>query len=294
MISILIPTRHRLDKVPHAVESIRRHARGNVEILLGIDADDAETIAWAQGRTDITPVVAERPDTLGAVTNGLAARARGDLLLGLADDMEILTPGWDTELQRVAERVAPNGEPFAFYLDDQTAPGFPSVWGVNRAWVEICGFACAPWFPYWWGDTWIMEVGTACGRLFPVPVVTGQIAGRGKTTGLREVAFWSEFFHRTRPLRMQMADAIAAAVYPPDVCARLKSVQAQVVEHLARMHAENHTPERMAAMEAAFTTESASPSERYVRAKAAAERFMEEWDRRPVWSGTSSGVPGKP
>jgi hypothetical protein len=274
MISVLTPTRRRLDKLPHAVQSLRAHASGPIEIVLGIDDDDADTIAWAQQHPDLTAVVAPRPDTLGAVTNGLAAVARGNLLLGLTDDMEILTPQWDVELERVAARVSPNGEPFAFYLDDPTAPGFPSVWGVSRSWVDICGFACAPWFPYWWGDTWIMEVGMACGRLFPVPVLTGQIAGRGMTTGLFEVAWWSDFFSKTRPVRMQMADAIAAAAHPPDVQRRLKAVQPQVAAQFARMQAEIQTSDRAAAMERALSS-GGVPGERYARAKAAAVCFIE-------------------
>jgi hypothetical protein len=261
------------------VSAIRTRASGPVEILLGIDDDDAETIAWAQQRQDVTPVVAARPDTLGAVTNGLAARARGDLILGLVDDMEILTPQWDVELAAVAARVSPHGEPFAFYFDDPTAPGFPSVWGLNRSWVDICGFACAPWFPYWWGDTWIMEVGMACGRLFPVPVLTGQIAGRGKTTGIRDVAWWSDFFAKTRPLRMQMAEAIAEATHPPDVQRRLKDVQPQVAEHFARMQAEMQSDDRAAVLEEELSSGDA-PGERYARAKAAAERFIEEMNER--------------
>lgn len=287
MISVLMPTRHRLDKMPQAVEAIRAKAGGPVEILLGIDDDDADTIAWAQGRTDITAVIAPRPDTLGAVINALAAAARGNLLLGLADDMAIVTEGWDVEIEKVAARVSPNGQPFAFYLDDPTAPGFPSVWGVNRAWVTICGFACAPWFPYWWGDTWIMEVGTASGRLFPVPVLTTQIAGRGKTQGLREVKWWSEFFAKLRPLRMLMADGIAEATYAPDVRRRLKDVQPQVVEHLTRMQAEQHTDERAAQMERAFGSAD-PPSERYRRAKAAAAAIMNAIDAgTPPWGATA-------
>jgi hypothetical protein len=275
MISVLIPTRHRLDKLPRAVEAIRARASAPVEILVGVDDDDTETVAWARQRQDVIAVVKARPDTLGAVTNALAAAARGNLLLGLADDMEVVTPQWDVEVERVAARVSPNGEPFAFYLNDTTAPGFPSVWGVNRSWVDICGFACAPWFPYWWGDTWIMEVGMASGRLFPVPVMTGQIAGRGKTTGLRDVLWWSDFFARTRPLRMRMADAISAATHPPEVQERLKAVQPQVAEHLASMQTQHHTPERAAALEAALGS-GAAPSERYTRAKAAAARFLDE------------------
>jgi hypothetical protein len=275
MISVLTPTRRRLDKLPRAVNSILTQASGPIELVLGIDDDDAETIAWARQRQDVIAVVAERPDTLGAVTNGLAAVAKGSLLLGLTDDMEILTPQWDLAIHRVAARVSPNGEPFAFYLDDPTAPGFPTVWGVSRSWVDICGFACAPWFPYWWGDTWIQEVGMACGRLFPVPVLTGQIAGRGTTTGLFEVAWWSDFFEQTRPLRMQMAEAIAMAAYDADVQRRLKAVQPKVAAEFARMQAEVQAGNRAAALEKALSP-GGPPTERYTRAKAAAVRFIEE------------------
>jgi hypothetical protein len=246
-----------------------------VEVLLGVDDDDRETIAWAGHRTDVTAVVAPRPDTLGGVTNALAAAAKGDLLLGLADDMEILMPRWDLELAGAAARVSPHGEPFAFYLDDPTHPGFPSVWGVNRSWISICGFACAPWFPYWWGDTWIMEVGMASGRLFPIPVRTGQIEGRGTTTGIRDVAWWAAFFEQTRPLRMQMADAIAAAAHPSAVHQRLKGVLPQVAEQFARMQADLQANNRAAELEASFSA-GGGASERYLRARTEAERFVRD------------------
>ena len=115
----------------------------------------------------------------------------------------------------------------------------------------------------------------ASGRLFPVPVLTGQIGGRGKTTGLRDVAWWSDFFARTRPLRMQMAERVAAATYAPDIQQRLRDVQPQVSDQLARMQADVQTSDRAAALEKALSPGDA-PSERYTRAKAAAERFLEE------------------
>ena len=64
------------------------------------------------------------------------------------------------------------------------------------------------------------------------------------TWGIREVAWWSDFFAKTRPVRMQMAEAICEAVYAPDVQQRLKDVRPQVAEQLARMHAEHHSEER--------------------------------------------------
>jgi hypothetical protein len=280
MISVLIPTRRHLDKLPRAVRSLQEHASVPIEILLGIDDDDPDTIAWARPRRDVRAVVSPRPDTLGAVTNGLAAAAQGDVLLCLADDMEILTPRWDVEIGRVAVRESADGKPFAFYLDDPTHPGFPSVWGVNRSWVDICGFACAPWFPYWWGDTWIMEVGMASGRLFSVPVLTGQIEGRGMTTGMREVAWWAAFFEKTRPLRMQMAEAISAAAYLPDVHARLQDVRPQVALEFARMQAELQANNRATVLEAALSA-GGMASERYVRAKAAAARLIGEENDAP-------------
>lgn len=272
MISVLIPTRHHLATLPRAIDSLRATAGGEIELIVGIDDDDAETIAWAKQRSDIVRRVAPRPDTLGAVANRLAAEARGDLLLGLADDMEILTPGWATAIEQVAARVAPNGEPFAYYLNDPTHPGFPSVWGVNRSWIKICGFAAAPWFPYWWADTWILEVGMASGRLFRVEVETAQIGGRGQTTGMREIAWWAAFFERTRPYRLELALKIARTVHPPDAYERLAAVMPEVGQGLANMQASMKIVERAASLEAALSPGEA-PNERYLRAKAAAERF---------------------
>lgn len=107
LVSIIIPTKDRTELLRACVDSIRRHTERPAYELLVVDTGSTEADALAllaelARRTDVR--VLELPGRFNwSAANNLAARsARGNVLLFLNNDTEILAPGWLEELARWA------------------------------------------------------------------------------------------------------------------------------------------------------------------------------------------------
>jgi len=104
LVSILIPTRDRLDLVEQCIESLARTNYPAFEILV-IDNDSAEpeTLQWFEmfdnGR-DRRVIPAPGEFNYSRINNIGAAHARGDLLLLLNNDTEVINPDWLTSMVR--------------------------------------------------------------------------------------------------------------------------------------------------------------------------------------------------
>lgn len=106
LVSILIPTRDRVDLLRQCVESIARTTYPAFEILiLDNDSSDPETLAWLSdfdNGHDHRVVAAPGPFNYSAVNNLGAAEAKGELLLLLNNDTEIIEGDWLSEMVRWA------------------------------------------------------------------------------------------------------------------------------------------------------------------------------------------------
>ena len=104
MVSILIPTRDRIDLVEQCVESLARTTYPAFEVLI-IDNDSAEreTLDWFEqfdnGR-DRRVVAAPGEFNFSRINNVGAAHGRGELILLLNNDTEVIDPNWLTTMVR--------------------------------------------------------------------------------------------------------------------------------------------------------------------------------------------------
>jgi O-antigen biosynthesis protein len=103
MISIIIPTRNKVDLVRMCVESIREKSTyKNYEILLMDNgSDDPEALAYfaEQARTDNFRVIRDdSPFSYSAINNLGASQARGEVLCFLNNDIEVIAHDWIEEL----------------------------------------------------------------------------------------------------------------------------------------------------------------------------------------------------
>jgi glycosyltransferase involved in cell wall biosynthesis len=81
--------------ISHLVRSIRRQSTyGNFEILIVDNDDMSETLRQELDDLDVVRVSYTAPFNLSAKINLGVAKADGDFLLLLNDDMEVLTPDW--------------------------------------------------------------------------------------------------------------------------------------------------------------------------------------------------------
>ena len=106
--SLFLNTRHRVGLLSDLLQSIEKTADepGAIEILLGVDKDDYETANFIEHlgmvvsdldlRDNISFYSDNRPTNLHVMMNFLASQANGDNLFVLNDDVQFVTPGWDT------------------------------------------------------------------------------------------------------------------------------------------------------------------------------------------------------
>ena len=111
LVSVLIPTRDRIDLLRRCVEGVlERTDYRNLELLiLDNDSSDAETLAYFNElRVDPRVRVLPTPGSFNfsRINNEGAAQARGDVLLFLNNDIEIISPAWLSEM--VSHAIRPD------------------------------------------------------------------------------------------------------------------------------------------------------------------------------------------
>jgi GT2 family glycosyltransferase len=110
LVSIIIPTRDRLDLLRPCVDSVLRsaaHYPGAIEVLI-VDNDSAEpaTAAWLAEATDprVRVLSFRGAFNWSAINNSAAREARGEVLIFLNNDTVVLTQDWCGELTANALR----------------------------------------------------------------------------------------------------------------------------------------------------------------------------------------------
>lgn len=110
LVSIIIPTRDHLAVLRVAVETIvQRTAYENFEVLI-VDNGSVkpETLTWfddIMARDDRVRVLRDdRPFNYSAINNAAVTKARGEFIALVNNDVEVIDPGWLTEVLALAQR----------------------------------------------------------------------------------------------------------------------------------------------------------------------------------------------
>ncbi len=200
------------------ITSIMNLASGKHEIIVkvGIDDDDAASLAYTPTIKNIYPsvqfVIVERKPSLGAVLNELAKGENAGAYLPLTDRMTILTPHWDDIVANASMHF------YNQVLWWQMEQGciMPII---TKKWYEASGQIFTEYFPFWFDDTWLVEVsayvhgnaGTA------LPVTLWRKPG-GKTKRCHDMKFWMDYFIALRGERRAHAAMICQAFrLPPNL-----------------------------------------------------------------------------
>ncbi|SFQ68576.1 aspartyl/asparaginyl beta-hydroxylase domain-containing protein [Amycolatopsis rubida] len=181
-LSLLCPTRNRVDGLAEFLRSVQRTAAapGRIEVLCYVDEDDPAL----PGYRELFGGVRQRRGPLGrcalrvgppigvaAAWNRLAAEATGEFLLMANDDQLYVDHGWDAALDRRAGELAALHEDsvLCLYFDAAQYPGdgrdFPIV---SRAWYETLGYFVPTIFQQWEVEQWVFDLAERLGRLYPV------------------------------------------------------------------------------------------------------------------------------
>ena len=223
-IVIVLATRGRPDFLVDAFNSLRETtARKDLTSLwIYVDDDDLATRQAIEKKSLPDPGLAvhwhigPQPGGLGETHHALwqASRGTAEIYVTTVDDARFDTPGWD-EIVRAKYREYPDGLLLAFPHDPNTADQatYP-ILGSN--WIETIGHLYPGYFPYWFDDKWVDEVGRMAGRCEKLPFNLSPIGGKGRTKRMRNHAFWTRFYLLTLDERKEAARKLINAMHPTD------------------------------------------------------------------------------
>jgi hypothetical protein len=198
-----------------ALTSLQQNASGkhNVRYGVAVDVDDLATIGVCQTLRPTWPQgsgfrVGPRPVSMDALHNQLARDIPGEVYVGFCDDMLCVTKDWDAEIAKLVKEN-PNG---VWWWSSNREGEFTQMPIVSEAWRKAAGGIFPEYFPYWWGDTWLAEVYVLAteSHLQYAPVFF--IDGAETTNNMRELRFWTEFYHWLQPVRIEEARRISEAL----------------------------------------------------------------------------------
>ena len=221
-ISILLGTRGRPEMLAEVFGSLQRNTslKDKVAIWLYVDEDDSVTRQAIERKTLPEPGVGLHWH-IGPQVGGLgemhqilwqASGRASEIYMVSVDDARFDTPGWD-EIVRKQFVEYPDGVVLAFPHDPMTADvaTYP-IFGWK--WIATLGCLFPGYFPYWFDDKWVTEIGLLIGRRLKLPIVLYPIRGKGRTKRMRNLAFWTRFFQLTIDERKAAAQKLLAIVHP--------------------------------------------------------------------------------
>lgn len=277
-LGIILPSRNRPAGLKRMVASLLDNAAkpDRVTIYAGLDADDP-TLPETEGIANVERVIRAPETTVAKMIDNLSLQAEQacDATLRMDDDFICETRGWDDN----AECMTGLG---LWRLDDPTHGAhfmsFACMSSEMAGWLrQAQGFVHAPWFPFWFTDTWLNEIGDMAGMKGPLDIRVTQPEGRGVTHGLRDIKFWAQFFDGFRLSRAMVAKALICDGYPDGVLklSALLKLQDRMRECALNME-KLKTPEFIEAFEKKAEGATGTASERYLKAKAEAEAMIRD------------------
>ena len=270
-ISILCATRGRPEMLGQSFLSLKANTvlKEKTHLWIYVDEDDQVTRQAIDAKTIPDPGlpvhwhIAPRTAGLGQIHQALwnASGRTSEVYMFASDKSHFATPGWDN-IVRTSFAEHPDGVLLAFAHDPNTADQatYP-ILGWN--WVNTLGYFFPGYFPFWFDDLWMDQIGRMVGRFVKLPMVIAPVGGeRGRTQRMRNVPFWTRFFQLMLPERKDAARRLIAAMHPQDEAARATALKAMedVAGRLAReqqtfsdvyatFQEERHTPEDFAGIE---------------------------------------------
>lgn len=212
-ISLLIASRGRpVDLLATLIECDDHvHNHDDTSISVALDWDDDTNPVPPTIKSKLKWSVSDREDSLGAKYNRCATNAPADVYVLGADDNVFITPGWDEKIREVM-RLYPDNFGFCYFgrLDGT----LPVSMAISHHLLEAQSFLFPPFWPVWFHDTWTDEIAHMCGRIIWADIEVKEIGGRGKSRGVRDIAFWAGLFDALRPQRIMIADALSQKFNP--------------------------------------------------------------------------------
>lgn len=173
MISIMIPTRGRLEMIDACVRSILDTANDPtiVEIVVYTDDDDSSYDDW--NFPENVKIIQGPRKKLSAYFS--MEGCTGDIFLMCNDDVRFRTQDWDIKVLEVFLR-SPD-KIIAVYGDDgnpNETTNAPFCF-IHKNWVNVTGHLVPPYFSNNFLDTWVNDIADMLGRKVRISIVTEHI-----------------------------------------------------------------------------------------------------------------------
>jgi glycosyltransferase involved in cell wall biosynthesis len=188
-------------------ETLRNIVLEDTRILVAADADDHGTLAVLTAFADeprIIGSVRDREDDLGSKFNRALEEAPADVYSHMVDYAPFTNRGFDSDLIRTAELIPDN---IGVINCRMPTLCFTASQGITHGLATRLGYIYPPYFPYWFIDHWLDDIGRLIGRLFYVDNAMDTTRRPG-TQELREPGWWATFFDVMAPMRRKQAEAI--------------------------------------------------------------------------------------
>ena len=169
MISLLVPTRNRPDKVQRFLESAHQNAGGEFEAIFYMDEDDPSIKATSEVCVEhkATFIIGERI-VLSAMWNRCADLAVGDILGHMGDDIVFRSPDWVPTV-RAPFDASEDKILFVHGNDGFHNERFGTHGFIHRRWMEAVHYFVPPYFSSDWNDDWLNRVANALDRRVHLP-----------------------------------------------------------------------------------------------------------------------------
>ena len=279
-ITIPIPSKGRPAGLLASLHTLDALASGKHEITYAvlIDADDEITrnVCNDWQRLEMLPqnthiIIGDCDKTVNTRVNEVMGAFAADVYCQMSDDAFSLSFHWDDIFAGLINQGLP-----CFAWQEKADPGNATYIAISEKWRDTTGHMYVDHFPFWFADTWLLEVHLlAFGK--GIAIVNQLMVGgkRGKTQGMRDLLFWFTFFDKTLPLRIAEAEALAKAY---GMTLNVFKDRQDQLEVLRVGHENQHT--RIPHYETIFGANEGEPSARYIATKAKAEKWLAENDQR--------------
>ena len=294
LISVLILTRGRPEKLVRAIKSLESLAANKDKIDLWIYVDDDDTLThelidsgWDK---DIGfPIhwhISTRPVTHGDAFSEIWQKSsNAGIYFGFPDDHELTTCGWD-DIIRKTFRDLPDDRIAVGYLHDPFVPvGCITIMATTAEWVNQVGHFIVPYFPYWFGDMWLQQIADMVDRKFLIPVGMYPLDGKkGKTLRLWDLPFWERFFHLLLTERVDTATRIIEKLTDDNSLMQTRAIDL-MHEHIEKFEKEAEdqlSRDQLLAHQLTFTAEDGDKCDSYLKAFRQAKKHLEAMTPRII------------
>ena len=227
-ITILIATRARPEMLAEVFASLKANTarKDKTSLWLYVDEDDQITRRAIEEKRfpdvgfpihwHIGPQTASLGDTHETLWE--ASGRSAEVYMLSVDDARFDTAGWDETTRQESARHS-DGIWLAFPHDPMTADNatYP-IFGWR--WLATLGRFFPGYFPFWYDDRWVGQIGRLADRCVKLPILLYPIRGKGRTRRMRNLPFWTRFFQLTLDERKDWARKLVQEMHGQNAAAR--------------------------------------------------------------------------